>query len=151
MFCRLCGAQVDDGDRFCPSCGAPVKGETGEPSKEKWPDVSSGAGEPGQKPSMNGKAVTSLVLGILSIPAAYLFVPGLVCGIIGIVLAVNAIKQVKESGGRGKRLAVAGLICAIAGTAAASLWVVCCAFILKSIHDQGIQCGCILTGYLFHP
>jgi hypothetical protein len=151
MFCRQCGAQVDDGDRFCPSCGAPAEGETGEPSGEKLPGVPNETIEPEQKPKMNGKAVTSLVLGILSIPGAYIFVPGLVCGIIGIVLAVNAIKQVKESGGRGKGLAVAGLICAIVGTAAAGLWVVCCTFILKSIHDQGIQCGCILTGYLFHP
>lgn len=28
MFCNTCGAQIADNSKFCPSCGAPVKGAT---------------------------------------------------------------------------------------------------------------------------
>jgi len=28
-YCDKCGAEVKEGDLFCPSCGAPVKAEAG--------------------------------------------------------------------------------------------------------------------------
>ena len=31
MFCQKCGKQLGDGARFCPSCGAPVANDSGQP------------------------------------------------------------------------------------------------------------------------
>ncbi|CQR46411.1 hypothetical protein BN1058_00671 [Paraliobacillus sp. PM-2] len=65
-------------------------------------------------PQASGKAIASLVLGILSIIIPWI---GFVLGIIAIVLANKAFKEIAhyQLGGRG--MAVAGLTTGIVGTA----------------------------------
>jgi hypothetical protein len=72
-------------------------------------------------PTGNGKAITSLVLGIGSIVFCFfsffdalLVVPGLIFG----VLAMN---EAKARGGSGRGMAVAGLICSIIGAVLATV------------------------------
>jgi len=68
-----------------------------------------------------GLAIASLVLGIISIVLAFimpLFV-GFVCGIVGIVLAVQARKKEKTG------MATAGLVCSIIGTIFGAISVIC--------------------------
>ncbi|WP_249414094.1 DUF4190 domain-containing protein [Alteribacter keqinensis] len=65
------------------------------------------------KEKVNGKAVASLVLGILSLIIPYV---GLITGIIGIVLANLALKEIKVSSEGGRGLAVGGLTCSIIAT-----------------------------------
>ncbi len=62
---------------------------------------------PAPAPGRNGLAVASLVLGIISIPMCFLFVPGLLALIFGII-ALNQIKGNPGQSGRGQ--AIAGLI-----------------------------------------
>lgn len=71
-------------------------------------------------PPANGKAIASLVLGILSIIIPWL---GFILGIIGIVLANKAFKEIAnyQQGGRG--MAVAGLTTSIIGTAIWGLFI----------------------------
>ncbi|WP_051314948.1 DUF4190 domain-containing protein [Alteribacter aurantiacus] len=62
------------------------------------------------KEKVNGKAVASLVLGILSLIIPYV---GLITGIIGIVLAQMALKETKVSSEGGRGLAIGGLTAAL--------------------------------------
>lgn len=60
----------------------------------------------------NGKAVASLVLGILSIAIPYI---GFILGIIGIVLGNRAKRIIDKGNESGRGLAVAGFVCSIVG------------------------------------
>ncbi|MCJ8012405.1 DUF4190 domain-containing protein [Paenibacillus sp. KQZ6P-2] len=66
-----------------------------------------------QPPKTNGKAIGALVLGILSLVIPYL---GFILGIIAIVLASLAFKEIKRRSEGGRGLAVGGLVCGIVGT-----------------------------------
>lgn len=72
-------------------------------------------------PQSSGKAVASMVLGILSIIIPWL---GFILGIIAIVLANKAFKEISnyQLGGRG--MAVAGLTTGIIGTAIYGLLII---------------------------
>lgn len=80
---------------------------------------------------MSGKAVASLVLGILSIVLCYV---GFIPGAIAIVLGVTAKRDIDREGFEGRGLAIAGLICGIVGTSIQLLWdgVVLLAFLTSS-------------------
>lgn len=70
-----------------------------------------------QPPPTNGVATASMVLGISSIPLALCCsFAGIACGIVGIVLAVQAKKKVRL-GAAGAGAAKTGLICSIIGLA----------------------------------
>lgn len=104
MRCQSCQADLAGATLggHCPQCGAPIVAadyQTGQTS---------------------GKAVASLVLGILSIPTC------LCCGLLGLILGPLAIvfgKQAQNDIARGiaspgsAGMANAGLICGIVGTA----------------------------------
>lgn len=90
----------------CPECGTLVK--------------QSLAATGGQGPT-SGYAVTSLVLGIVSIPSCLCCgLPSLVCGILALVFANKAEAQFLE-GASGQGLAMAGRICGIIGIVLAGL------------------------------
>jgi uncharacterized membrane protein YeaQ/YmgE (transglycosylase-associated protein family) len=65
-----------------------------------------------EKIQTNNSSVISLTVGILSI-----FIPfiGLILGIIGIVFARVAVKQIRITNENGSGLATAGFICSIVG------------------------------------
>lgn len=65
----------------------------------------------------NGMAITSLVLGILSIPADLCYGSGILFGIAAIIVGFVARKQIKESQGTqsGDGLALAGIITGAVG------------------------------------
>lgn len=65
-------------------------------------------------PPTNGKAVASMVLGILSIIIPWL---GFILGIVGIILASKAFKEINATGQGGRGMAIAGLVTSIVGTA----------------------------------
>ncbi|MEC0239671.1 DUF4190 domain-containing protein [Paenibacillus dokdonensis] len=69
---------------------------------------------PMQPQKTNGKATGALVLGILSLMIPYV---GFILGIIAIVLASLAFKEIKRRNEGGRGLAIAGLVCGICGTA----------------------------------
>ncbi|GGA85528.1 DUF4190 domain-containing protein [Ornithinibacillus halotolerans] len=75
----------------------------------------------------NGKAVAALVLGILSIVIPYM---GLILGIIGLVLAHGALKEIVVSGQEGRGLAIAGRVTSIVGVC---IWGVFFLFLILSL------------------
>lgn len=68
---------------------------------------------PVQPPKTNGKAITALVLGILALCIPYV---GFILGIVAIVIASMAFKELKRTHEQGRGLAIAGLVCGIIGT-----------------------------------
>jgi hypothetical protein len=72
-----------------------------------------------QRAGTSGKAVTSLVLGISSIVLCYI---GFIPGIVAIVLAVMAKRDISEKALEGAGLATAGLVCGIVGTSIQLFW-----------------------------
>jgi len=62
---------------------------------------------PQQQGGTNGLAIASLVLGIISIPMCFLFLPAVLAVVFGLI-ALNQIKSNPGQGGRGQ--AIAGLI-----------------------------------------
>ncbi len=72
--------------------------------------------------AMNEKAIISFTLGILSIVFIWLFTYAApVLGIVGIVFAVQARKEMKKTPVVGNGLATVGLVCAIVGLAVSAI------------------------------
>ncbi len=63
----------------------------------------------------NGKAVASLVLGIISLLGLCVPILGIICGIIALVLAGMAKKEAKAAGLTPDSKATGGMICGIIG------------------------------------
>lgn len=59
MFCTSCGKELDDNDRFCTQCGAPVGGLTGEAGAESAPSTAEQATIPLEQ-EVAGQATTPL-------------------------------------------------------------------------------------------
>ena len=72
----------------------------------------------------NGKAIASLVLGIISILTGSVFI-GFVLGIIGCVLGVKARNEIPE-GAPGRGMATGGLVCSIIGAVLGGIMVLSC-------------------------
>jgi type IV pilus assembly protein PilA len=100
MFCSNCGASVTEGAPFCSNCGRPAQNllATAPPPPS--------AGYTGPQET-DGKAVGSLVLGILAIVPLSIF-----AGIPAVVLGHISRSSIRESRGRlsGSGMALAGLI-----------------------------------------
>jgi hypothetical protein len=69
----------------------------------------------------NGKAVTAMVLGILSILLCWLFFFDAALVIPGLIFSLIAMSETKGAGGSGRGMAVAGLICTLIGAVLATI------------------------------
>jgi type IV pilus assembly protein PilA len=100
MYCTKCAGVIPDNSPFCPNCGMPRPGAI--PTSGISPSVST-----------DGKAVASLVLGILSLFfSIFTAIPAIILGHI-------SYSEVKKSSGRlaGEGMALAGLILGYLGVA----------------------------------
>lgn len=68
-----------------------------------------------QKPPSNGLAIAAMVLGIISIPGALFSFFDLPIAIVGLVLAIVALKKSKVLRGIGRGAAVTGLVTSLVG------------------------------------
>ena len=92
MFCIKCGAKIEEGNKFCMSCGNSV-----EAQKTKVENINSGnvsTNRTSSKEDNSNKGLASLIIGIVT-----LFIPILPLSILGLVLGI------KESHKDGKRIA----------------------------------------------
>ena len=83
-YCTRCGAEIYDEASICTNCGCLVNGKKG-------PLTSSSSD------SYNALAIVGFVLSFFTT-------------IVGLILSIIAYKQTKESGEKGKELALAGII-----------------------------------------
>jgi len=96
--CPACGNSMEAGDRFCRVCGKTVAASPTASPAAGAPPVPTGP------PETSGKAVASLVLGLLFfVPFAF---------IAAIVFGHIALSEIKKSAGRltGEGMAIAGLV-----------------------------------------
>ena len=78
------------------------------------PPYASGSGAPPSQ-RMSGLAIASLVLGIISIPAALTVWIGGICAILAIILGAIAMNAARKGRGVRRGLAMAGLITGLIG------------------------------------
>jgi hypothetical protein len=94
--------QASDGRWYPPQQGAPI---AAPPGYGYYAGPASGG--------TSGKAIAALVLGIASLMVCYV---GFIAGILGIVFALLAKRDIDREGFEGRGLATAGLVCGIIGT-----------------------------------
>jgi type IV pilus assembly protein PilA len=97
-FCAACGNSMSADDKFCRVCGrAPSAGSAVTPATSAPP-------APVAPPETSGKAIASLICGILFLIPPF--------AIVAIVLGHLSLSQIRKSGGRlqGDGLAIAGLV-----------------------------------------
>lgn len=101
MFCNKCGAECPEGTTYCPRCGN---------SLQAPPAGGSGVAEL----TTSGKAIASMVLGILSICCLGNFI----LGIPALILGILAIKQINRAPQKwaGSGMAIAGIVLGSIGT-----------------------------------
>ena len=93
-YCCHCGAELLDAAVVCPKCGCPV-GEV----KSESPSV-----------GWNGLTIAGFVVSFFS-------------GIVGLIMSIIALKQVRSSGENSKGMALAGIIISAVRLAAVTLYV----------------------------
>lgn len=79
--------------------------------------------EPVRK-GLNGKAVASFILGLVSIVIVIIPLIGAILGIVGVILGMIARHEVKRSGQEGRKLAITGVIFSGIGILFSICWVV---------------------------
>jgi type IV pilus assembly protein PilA len=109
MFCPRCGQTVTEGASSCSSCGYPVQAAGAPTAAPGQPTMVPGG--PPMPSHTSGKAVTSLILGLLSF--------SFLTAIPAVVLGHLALSEIKKSAGQigGHGIAIAGLVLGYLGVA----------------------------------
>jgi hypothetical protein len=107
-FCRGCGNSLSEGDVFCSTCGRAVSTTSATPP----PDPAVAFGLP---PEPSGKAIFSLVCGIL-----FVFPP---TALAAIIFGHLSLSEIRRSAGRlcGKGMAISALVLGYSGLAIVSI------------------------------
>lgn len=107
MYCNHCGSQSDDSARYCSGCGQPLSALSSPIASSAAPNTETAPIAPPVGPETEGKAVASLILGILSLTLFWIF-----AGIPAIILGHMSYSKIRKSMGRltGEGMALAGLI-----------------------------------------
>jgi hypothetical protein len=141
MYCTSCGAQIDEGMKFCTNCGTRLVQHQAEERNAENSDSSAAyhyhtppSSIPAPEQS-SGKAVAALILGILSASInlswlSWIGIVGLILGIAGMILAISERKQ-SPSG-----MATAGFVLSIIGTVISLskvLFWIGCVYLLKDM------------------
>ncbi len=119
-ICKNCGAQINDNEKFCSSCGQKIEEASFGTSEQSNEQSNTDAGamnynqniyyQPQNQPT-SGMAVASLVLGIVGIFISWFTL--LVPSILGIIFGAVAIKQCSEKNLNGRGMAIGGLVCSL--------------------------------------
>lgn len=110
MVCKKCKAQIAEGAKFCPACGAPVEEVAAAPAQ---PAATEAASAPATAPVTAEKnnicALIGFILSIVSVCC---------CGtssLVALILSIVGLNQIKSGNGKGKGLATAGIILSVIG------------------------------------
>ena len=94
-YCEHCGVELADEAAICTNCGCATYSQVKAP-QDKW----------------NSLAIAGFVLSFFS------------C-IVGLILSIIGYRQTKQSGEKGKELALAGIIISSIATAASVIAIIC--------------------------
>lgn len=94
MKCTNCGNDINPSEKFCGSCGTPISENA---------QTTNNTGINKNENKMNKQAIGSIVCSGTCIFIFWWL------GISGIILGVQALKEIKETNERGKELAYAGI------------------------------------------
>jgi hypothetical protein len=89
---------------------SPETTTTREPPRETAPPQDQYAPPASTRRAHSGRATASMVLGIISIPAALLPILGLIVAVVGLVLGITAKKDIDRRGLTNRSHAVAGIV-----------------------------------------
>lgn len=107
-FCTNCGSELKEGQVFCTNCGKKDGEEVKEEVKTTTTTVTNNVSNTAKEPT-NGLAIAGFVTSLVS--------SLLCCGmfnLVGLVLSIVGLIKAKDYNGKGKGLAIAGIvICAV--------------------------------------
>ena len=107
-FCTNCGSELKEGQAFCTNCGKKDGEEVKEEVKTTTTTVTNNVSNTAKEPT-NGLAIAGFVTSLVSTL--------LCCGmfnLVGLVLSIVGLIKAKDYNGKGKGLAIAGIvICAV--------------------------------------
>ena len=102
MYCSNCGTKNENGDAFCASCGMPLNRQTEQTSYNNA--YNSNVYNTNEK--YNGFAIAGFVLSLVSFLTSWAMIPE----ILGLIFSCIGLNQIKQKGGKGRGLAIAGAI-----------------------------------------
>lgn len=134
------GGQYGQPDQYGQPSQYGQPGQYGQPAQYGQPgqyappgQYGGGYGEP---PKSNGLGIAALVVGILSIPAAFLAgVPGIVLGLIAIVLGIVGLRRVKARRADNRGMAITGVVTGVLGLLLGIAVLAFTAFIVNTAGD----------------
>ena len=95
-----------------------------------------GGYDQGAPAKSNGMGIAALVLGILSIPAAFFAgVPGILLGLLAIVFGILGLRKVKARRADNKGMAIAGLVTGIVGLVLGAIILAATVFFVNTAGD----------------
>ena len=121
MFCKNCGKEIDDKASVCIHCGVPVKHETQQVVVSNAPS--------------NGVAIAGFVLSFFSFAA-----------VLGLILSIVGLQKSKqpEFNGKGKGLAIAGIILSCITIGYWIIIIACCVGAASCATDPGLYTSVLL-------
>ena len=97
-----CGNDINPNEKFCGSCGAPITGNTNTQPVNNTNSNNTNVSNTNSN-KMNKEAIGSIACSIICLFIFWWL------GISGIILGVQALKEIKETNEKGKELAYAGI------------------------------------------
>lgn len=130
MYCSSCGSSVNEGQSFCPNCGAPVAQPAPQPAVQvQQPQpVAQPVAQPVQQPvaqpvyaqpvaasaapakKSRGFAIAGFILGLYTLPMSWVIFFNIISVFTGLAGVIISIIALTKKNGRLKAMAVIGLI-----------------------------------------
>ena len=130
MYCSSCGSSVNEGQSFCPNCGAPVAQPAPQPAVQvQQPQpVAQPVAQPVPQPAAQpvyaqpvaasaapakksrGFAIAGFILGLYTLPMSWVIFFNIISVFTGLAGVIISIIALTKKNGRLKAMAVIGLI-----------------------------------------
>ena len=122
MYCSSCGSSVNEGQSFCPNCGAPVAQPAPQPAVQvqQTQPVPQPAAQPvytqpvaasaAPAKKSRGFAIAGFILGLYTLPMSWVIFLNIISVFTGLAGVIISIIALTKKNGRLKPMAVIGLI-----------------------------------------